>query len=228
MTALAEIYSRLSKSPAKAGIATLKSTLVTVIGQNSTPQGQAALRQIADSDVSQKETVAQALSRFPTAENYSYLLPGLQSGNKLPCSGGASLRLCSRYRQSQRSMIRRVSGAAAGQPQAGCEKRGWQVVRLLRHWNNNRQFGADDADWQTELASWSKWFVQSFPKEAALPDVASDKPVESKYKFSDLLAFLEKDGKTGDAQRGRLVFEKRAVSGSVTGMARKAKALVQT
>ena len=38
--------------------------------------------------------------------------------------------------------------------------------------------------------------------------MAGDKPVESKYKFNDLVAYLQKDGKTGDAARGRLVFEK--------------------
>ena len=31
---------------------------------------------------------------------------------------------------------------------------------------------------------------------------------ESKYKFDELLTFLEKDGKTGDAKKGRVVFEK--------------------
>jgi putative heme-binding domain-containing protein len=43
-----------------------------------------------------------------------------------------------------------------------------------------------------------------------LPDVASDKPPESKYKYADLLAFLEKDpaAKKGSPARGRIVFER--------------------
>src|SRR5262249_3796732 len=47
-------------------------------------------------------------------------------------------------------------------------------------------------------------------KEPALPDVVADKPQESKYKFDDLLAYLEKNpaGRNGSAARGRAVFEK--------------------
>ena len=53
-------------------------------------------------------------------------------------------------------------------------------------------------------------YAQAFPKEPALPYLAVDKPLESKYKFDELLAFLEKNsaGKNGSASRGRIVFEK--------------------
>jgi putative heme-binding domain-containing protein len=83
-------------------------------------------------------------------------------------------------------------------------------VELLRHWSDGRKFGAEDGDWKAELAAWSRWFGQAFPKEPALPNVASDRPAESKYKIEELLAFLEKDpaGRQGDVARGRLVFEK--------------------
>jgi len=37
----------------------------------------------------------------------------------------------------------------------------------------------------------SKWFDQNFPKEPPPPDVASDLPAESKYKYDDLLAFVQ-------------------------------------
>ena len=80
---------------------------------------------------------------------------------------------------------------------------------LLRKWTDNKQFGATDGDWKTELTSWSRWYGQVFPKEPALPDVGVTKKIESKYKFEELLTYLEGEGrKTGDVARGRVVFEK--------------------
>ncbi len=85
----------------------------------------------------------------------------------------------------------------------------WKVVELLRTWSGGKQFGADDGDWKKELGSWSKWFGQTFPKESALPNVTGDRPVVSKYRYDELLAFLtEKEGKSGDAAKGKEVFTK--------------------
>ncbi len=84
----------------------------------------------------------------------------------------------------------------------------WKAVEVLRHWSGGREFGSEKSDWKGELQSWGKWYVQAFPKEPALPDVAGDRPPMSKYKFGELLTYLNKEGKTGNAKRGRAVFEK--------------------
>src|SRR5205814_933438 len=49
----------------------------------------------------------------------------------------------------------------------------------------------------------------SFPKEPPLPNVTAVLPT-SKWKFEELLTYLEKDeqGKNGDVARGRAVFDK--------------------
>ena len=83
----------------------------------------------------------------------------------------------------------------------------WKIVEVLRHWTNNKQFGADDGDWKKELQAWSRWYAQSFPKEPALPDTFGDKPAESKYKFADLLTLIEKEPK-GDPVKGKAAFAK--------------------
>src|SRR5262249_23066068 len=86
----------------------------------------------------------------------------------------------------------------------------WKAVELLRHWSNNRRFGADEGGAAEELTAWGRRFGQAVPKEPALPHLGTSKANESKYKFDDLLAFLERDpaGRKGDAARGRQVFEK--------------------
>src|SRR5262249_2811139 len=85
----------------------------------------------------------------------------------------------------------------------------WEAIELLRQWNG-RSFGAEKGQWEQELKLWAKWFVQTFPKEPPLPNVTLDIAGAGKYKFEELLAYLEKDsaGRNGNAARGRLVFEK--------------------
>src|SRR5205085_8935145 len=86
----------------------------------------------------------------------------------------------------------------------------WKIIEVLRHWTGKSFGGEKKEDWKSELSSWARWYGQSFPKEAKLPDVASDKPAESKYKFADLVAYLEKDprGRQGDPAKGKLAFTK--------------------
>src|SRR5262249_42069180 len=90
------------------------------------------------------------------------------------------------------------------------ERGRWKVVELLRRWTEGKKFGAEDGDWRAGMAAWAPGDAQGFRKEKPLPNVASDKPAESKYKFAELLAFLENDpvGRRGDPVRGRVVFEK--------------------
>jgi len=86
----------------------------------------------------------------------------------------------------------------------------WKTVELLRQWTDGKQFGADKGDWKTELTAWGQWFGQTFPQEPPLPDAVLLASSDSRYKFDELRDFLEKDpsGTKGNAERGRVVFEK--------------------
>jgi putative heme-binding domain-containing protein len=145
--------------------------------------------------------------RDPSPKMFPYLVLGLASTNRLllPDVVEALQKVPARPEKEDAAPFR-LALMASNNLDTGSR---WQLVKLLRHWSDGRQFGAEDGDWKAELGAWAQWFAQTFPKEPALPNVTGDKPAESKYKYGDLLAFVEQgNGKTGDAARGRLVFEK--------------------
>jgi putative heme-binding domain-containing protein len=182
-------------------------TVITALGKSPAPAAPAALRRVADRDPSQREVVARSLARFPIEENFPYLVHGLGSTNKMVLQELiAALKQSAARPKPEDPAPYRALLLAAGRLDEGQR---WKAVELLRHWSGGRRFGADEGEWRPELGAWSRWFAQAFPKEPPLPDVAGEKPAESRYKYDELLAYLEKgEGRTGDPARGRVVFEK--------------------
>ncbi|MFL5343100.1 MAG: hypothetical protein ACJ8F7_23460, partial [Gemmataceae bacterium] len=185
-----------------------RAAVVDALGRLTGPDVQVALRRIGDKDPAQRDTVARGLARFPTKENFPYLLRGLESPNPLVVFDSVdALTKDPAAPKAEDAAPWRALILASNSLQLNQR---WKAVELLRHWSGGRQFGAEAGDWKGELGAWSKWFAQAFPKEPALPNVATDKPAASKYRYEDLLKFVEKDpsGQKGDAARGRLVFAK--------------------
>lgn len=189
--------------------AELKTAIVEALSKSKSPDLQVVLRRLADEDPSQRAVVARALAKFPTAENFRYVLQGLNVSTPqvLPDLLDALKKNPTKPKPDDAASFRAVLTASAKMqpPQR------WKAVELLRYWTGGKSFGAEKKEeWKSELASWSRWFGQTFPKEPSLPDVASDKPAESKYKFADLVAYLEKDpkGSKGDPVKGKLAFTK--------------------
>jgi putative heme-binding domain-containing protein len=153
------------------------------------------------------DALVKSALRDPSPKSFPYLVQGLTTPNKLllPDVVEALTKLPTMPAKEDPVPFR-LALLSANRLDSRSR---WHVVELLRHWGGGRQFGAEEGDSKQELASWAKWFAQAFPKEAPLPNVGGDKPVESKYKYADLLAYLEKgEGRSGDAARGRQVFEK--------------------
>jgi putative heme-binding domain-containing protein len=197
---------RLAKVPDGPGVKDLKDGVVAALGKRATPEARAALRHIADTDHSQHVAVARVLMRFPSEENFPYLVRGLDTQDKLMLLDliEALKKTPARPKAEDPAPYRDLL-LAAGRLDPGQR---WAVVELLRHWSGGRQFGAEDGEWRPELSAWSRWFGQAFPKEPPLPDVAAERPAESKYRFDELLTFLQGEGRSGDPARGRVVFEK--------------------
>ncbi len=209
---LADAYGRLVKAGSVPRGNELKTSLLNALNRQSSPEVPPALRSIADSDPAQRDAVARALLKYPSAENWPYLVRGLQSSNvpllldliavlrKIDTKPTIPMEPKADDAAPFRSLL-----LAAGKLEP---KDRMKAVELLRHWNF-KKFSLEEGDWKAELEGWSKWFVQTFPKEPPLPNVAAI-GTQSKWKYDELLAYLEKDsrGTKGDVKNGRIIFEK--------------------
>jgi putative heme-binding domain-containing protein len=174
--------------------------LAAVAGKTSLPRGSELQRALS-------EAILRTACEHPKAEYYADLLGGLSSPNKLIVFDtlAALTKVPARPKPDDPTAFRAVLLASR---KLDASNR-WKAVELLRHWTDNKQFGADKGQWKPELEAWSRWFGQTFPKEPALPDVEGDRPTPSKYAYADLLDYLTRgEGQKGDAKRGRTVFEK--------------------
>jgi putative heme-binding domain-containing protein len=186
----------------------LKNAVVETLSKEKAPEAAAALRQIADIDATQRPVVARALTRFPTAENFPYIVQGLASAGPNAGEMLDALKRCPvKPKPDDAAPFRAVLMASSKVP----PQQKWLAVEVLRHWTGGKSFGGEKkSDWKPELASCGRWFAQSFPKESPLPGTGGAEAAESKYKPAELLAYLEKDprGSKSDPMKGKLVFTK--------------------
>ncbi len=206
---LTKLYEQLSaKTAATPHGLELREAILLALGRSTSAGAQASLRRIADRDPGQRDLVARALAASPSPENWPYLLRGLESPSGLVVFDvvEALRKIPTRPKLDDPGPYRAL--LLASRRWQG--KSRWQVVELLRHWSNGRRFGAEEGEWQPELMAWSRWFNQTFPKEPALSNVLAVPVAESRYKWEELLTFLEKDsvGRRGNVARGRVAFEK--------------------
>jgi putative heme-binding domain-containing protein len=205
---LLETFNRLAHGPEVAKFRDVRAAVVDAVGKSTDAEAPAILRKLCDQNPDLADTVARSLARFPTNENWPYLLKGLNSSSPLTLFDviDGLIRDPQRPKADEPAPFRALLSASRHLD----EKNRWKAVELLRHWTDNKKFGADDGDWKPELEAWTRWFGQSFPKEPPLSDVTVSAAGDSRYKFDELLNYLSKDsaGAHGDASRGRAIFEK--------------------
>ncbi|MCC6417807.1 MAG: hypothetical protein IT429_06110 [Gemmataceae bacterium] len=178
----------------------LRALAARLAGKQPAHRG-AELRQAVDA------ALMRTVVRHPSPADWPLLMESLRSKN--PLVRGEALaglrKLETKPKAEDAAPYRAVLQAASALK--GPEPR-WEAVLLLRQWTG-RTFGGTVKTADKELRTWARWFGQTFPKEAPLPNIDRDKEPPSKYRYADLLAYLDRgEGVKGDAARGRLVFEK--------------------
>ncbi len=166
------------------------------------------LRKLVDADPKQLDVAARAFALTPSAENWPYLVRALASAN--PLVVGEAFDALGKVAVAPKADDPGPFRAALlGSRKLPSKQRG-KTLTLLRQWTGGRKFGYEPEQIAEELAAWGTWFNQTFPNEPHLPDLGVTTPGEGKYKFDELLKFLENDpaGKSGDVAKGRLAFEK--------------------
>jgi putative heme-binding domain-containing protein len=151
------------------------------------------------------DAITQTAIRNPTAETLHITIDGLNSKNPvIRYNALMGLRKSSLKPKNDDPGPFRAAITAA--PTFGKDTEKWEAILLLRQWTD-RSFGAAEAkQWQKEYEQWALWFNQSFPKEKPLKTSITLPAAESKYKFDDVLKYLDKE--PGNAARGKVVFEK--------------------
>lgn len=208
---LATMYKGLLKGTATPQTRELKESIMTnLLRDVGKPEVEATLTELAAADPSQLDQIARNLARRPTAKNWPILVRGLQSNNpeaivdiiralrRLPTKP-----VISKEPQPDEATPFRLLLLASGKlppPER------LKAVELLRYWKDQK-FAVEADDWKGELEGWSRWFVQTFPKEPSLPNV-TEVAVQSKWKFAELLPYLESAEGRGDVARGKVMFEK--------------------
>jgi putative heme-binding domain-containing protein len=80
-----------------------------------------------------------------------------------------------------------------------------EAMKLLSHWADRTINLPAETPVAAQLAAWQAWFAATYPE--ALPAVLPDDPPGARWKYSELMAELQRQS-DGDAARGAEVFER--------------------
>ncbi len=204
---LAELYGKLNSLPSSQTTTEGKNIIIGLFGQSKDQDAAYQLKLLASKEPGLQLTVALALAKNPNPDNLDTYLGALGVAQRPSVITllDAIAKSKAKPKLDNPVPFRQLLLASTKLP----EEQRWKIVEILRGWTG-KQFGASKPNWKPELNSWSLWFGQNFPKEKPLPNLSVALNSDSKYKYDDLIRFLENDpkGKKGDVAKGKLVFEK--------------------
>ncbi len=180
----------------------LRTGIVAMLSQHGSEESQEYLRQIWIRSPERKQAIALGLSMMPSDENWDYLvrsLPVLES-YAVPAVMNSLLKFPAATDDSQalrEVILHGLRMQAEGQSPV-------VPLKLLRYWTGQSFAASKPA---AELQAWQEWYAKKFPDlpAANLPALEQSSPwnLETLDEF-----FASSDGRRGDPEHGRLVYEK--------------------
>jgi putative heme-binding domain-containing protein len=179
----------------------LQAGIVAVLARSGDEKSLSYLRHIWDTQPERRTTVALGLAQAPQGENWDYLvrsLPVLEG----PAAPEVLARLCEvDQRPTDAESLRQVILRGLSLKEDGAD----QAVALLEHWTGAKLPHGETS--LATLASWQKWFADTYPDHA--PAILPKSDEAGKWNFDELLAFLGgEEAVSASAQRGATVFAK--------------------
>ena len=198
-----ELLADFERLPAGAEREALIGLALGALGKDGSEPAQALLRKLYDEQPDRRGSLAIALAKQPSPENWPYLVRTLQFADPNTMQAClAGLRKIDR-KPEKPGPIRTVIQAGL---QLG-DRGGLAAADLLSNWTGvARPEGKDAAK---AVAFHQDWYRKEYPNEPA-PELPAANAAESKYTYDQLLDYLTRDstGRNGDPARGKLVFAK--------------------
>ncbi|QDU25222.1 Cytochrome c [Anatilimnocola aggregata] len=178
----------------------LKVGIVAVLSRSGDEASLAYLRKIWERDPDRRQAIAVGLSQKPDGDNWPYLVRSLPSLE--PAAAREVLGKLATVPQApeEPDPYRNVILLGLKMKEKGSEP----AIELLQFWTGEEL--SADADTATKLASWQKWFTQTYPE---MPDAVIPAAPDAKYTFDALLSYLNgEEAEKATATRGAEVFVK--------------------
>lgn len=175
--------------------------VVAVLARDGGDQPMQYLREVWARYPERRQSVALGLAQNPDGQNWSYLVRSLAL-----LDGPAARDVLKKLLDVEKAPAdveyhRQVILSGLRLKEAGAI----DAVRLLEYWTGE-SFAQSSEDWKGGIEASQKWFHENHPERPK-----AELPVESqnaKWKYEELLEYLQGDGSKGSIERGRKVFVK--------------------
>ncbi len=182
-----------------AGAREVLEAAIGALGRSGSPAAKAVLRKLIPLHADYRDQLIRALAQHPREEDFPLLVQALGTDNPATLQLVLQALLKLKTRPQKADAYRAVILAGLRLGEAG----GKAATALLARWTGSPHPGAVPV--AKALEHYRQWYAKRFPNAPAaeLPKVD---PNRSKYTLPQLMALLQRN--SGDAKRGRKVFEK--------------------
>lgn len=177
----------------------LRLGIIAILARSGDSNSMEYLRQTWVDEVDRRKDIAIGLAQQPEGENWPYLVSSLGLLDDLTGREIVQKLLNVDRKPAESPFFRDLILLGYRMRNAGA----LEASRLMQSWTDV-SIPNPDADWESQLDNWRKWFAQTFPDEVPI-EIAGSQPV-GKHSVHGLVSYLEKHG-LGDRSRGQILFQ---------------------